>query len=56
MAKTKVPDSKNVNAEDINSSTIKENSTHSNDVDSAVAEGGAYDVIRKRLDEQGRQL
>ena len=25
-------------------------------VEAAVAEGGAYDVIRKRLDEQGRQL
>ncbi len=25
-------------------------------VDSAVAEGGAYEIIRKRLDEQGKQL
>ena len=25
-------------------------------VDNAVAEAGAYDVIRKRLDEQGKEL
>ena len=30
--------------------------SETNIVDSAVAEAGAYDVIRKRLDEQGRTL
>jgi len=56
MAKSNIPDSKSTDTVDTQLASKQVANGNSNEVDNAVAEGGAYDVIRRRLDEQGRVL